>query len=165
MYLYVLDTIMIILGCDVGSRNWGYCIAEITKDKKEILEKGHWYLSEPNIQDRLYNLEKSLSSLILEYGVDTLALEAPYMKNSKAAMDMYFCTAINVLLAAKYELPLHRYSAAEVKKFTTGTGKAEKIHIQKSVTEFFNLEEKFKDSHSADACAVCITCFNKESVN
>lgn len=152
---------MIILGCDVGSRNWGYCVAEITKEKRVILEKGHLYLSENEIQYRMRNLQKVLESLIHEYGVDTLALEAPYMRNSKAAMDMYFCTAVQMLIAGWMDLPIYRYSAAEVKKSTTGTGKAEKVHIKKSVTEFFNLDETFKDSHSADACAVCITCFNK----
>lgn len=152
---------MKILGCDVGSRNWGYCVADISDSSKVILEKDHWYLKENKIEYRLKFLEENLSLLIEKYNVDTLALEAPYMRNSKSAMDIYFSTGINMYLAAKYSLPIHRYSAAEVKKETTGNGKAEKLHIQNSVTEFFDLSSKFKDSHSADACAVCITCYKK----
>jgi len=152
---------MIVLGIDPGAKNIGYCVA----NNQEILEKGHWYLKENDIGKRMVFLFDSFTDLIQKYKVEAIAYEKPFMNRGKYVMDIYYATAVIPFVAAIQKLPIYEYSPVTVKKESTGSAKAEKINIQAAVTKFFHLKEDFKDTHSADACAVCITHYAKTENN
>lgn len=153
---------MRVIAIDIGARHLGIAVCEITDTIRNILIKEHWHLKENKIELRLLDIEQRLSKLIKEFKVDSLAFEAPYMRqSSKTAMDLYFVSGVCAYTSAKHNLPLSRYSAAEVKLSAASTGRAEKLQVQNAVIKYFDLKEKFKDSHSADAVAVAITHYNK----
>jgi crossover junction endodeoxyribonuclease RuvC len=155
---------VIILSSDVGSRNWGFCVAKYLNDSVELLETSSWYLKEPKIGDRMTFLEKELSLLIEKYQVSNLVFEMPYMTRGSNTHDIYFCTGIIPLLGAKYNLPVTSYTAPEIKKRVTGSGKADKKDIELAVRKFFSLPDDFtfKSDHSSDSVAIGM-CYNSYS--
>ena len=153
----MIGIVLIILGIDPGSRNFGYAVC----NEKSILEKGHLILKDNDIGDRMIFIKNHLSKLVEKHKVTTMAYEKPFMRNGKYVMDIYYCSSVVPLVASTYKLPLFEYSPVSIKKDVTGISKAEKIHVQKAVGRYFSFSEEFKDSHSADACAVCITHLKK----
>ena len=157
---------MRILGLDVGSRNLGYSVCSFNDgDPDWLVLANSYYLSNPEIKDRLVFVESELSKLIHDYYIDVIAYEAPYMRNGKNAMGLYFVAGIITYLAGKFDLPLIALSPAAVKKTVTGTGKAEKKLVEKKVIEFLQPGTtdtiSFRDDHSSDAAAICITGYKK----
>ncbi len=158
---------MRILGLDVGSRNLGYSICSFNGgDPSWLILADSYYLSSPEIKDRLVFVEKNLRNLVDEYCVDMIAYEAPYMRNGKNAMGLYFVAGTISLVAGKCGLPLVPLSPATVKKTVTGTGKAEKKLVETKVIEFLqpgtNDTIDFSNDHASDAAAICITAYLKE---
>lgn len=156
---------MRILAVDVGSKNLGISVCSFNKDSNWLTLSKTYCLTNPEIKDRLVIVEKELDSIITNYLVELIAYEAPYMKNGKNAMGLYFVSGIITLLAGRYNLPIIALSPSSVKKEVTGTGKAEKKLVEQRVIEFFapNTSEKvsFDTDHASDAAAVAITAFKK----
>jgi len=153
---------MYILGFDVGSRNLGYSICNFTNEKPILVEANSEYLSDPKIENRLVYLHEKIDSLITEYPISTIGYEAPYMKiNNKSTMGLYFIAGLIVFKAAFHNLPVISLSAATVKKEVTGSGKAEKIQVEKAVLNYFQITKKFKTDHASDAAAICIATYKQ----
>lgn len=154
---------MLILGADVGSRNFGVCLIKINEEKKaSLLLEQTIYLKENPLQDRLVTLKKTLETIILEYKPTHISFEIPYVMGKNAAGLLYVC-GILMYLAGKYKLPICSYTATEVKKSVTGKGKAEKDLVESSVLNFLDEKDKvfFSSDHSSDAAAIALTYFLK----
>lgn len=157
---------MRILGVDIGSRNVGVSICSFNDGSPDwMILAESYYLSQPEIKDRLVFLKSKFSELVDEYCVDAIAYEAPYMNRGKNAMGIYFVSGITTYVAGLHNLPLVELSPKTVKKEVTGTGNAEKKLVESKVIEFFqpgtNSEIKFKTDHESDAVAICITGYRK----
>lgn len=61
-----------------------------------------------------------------------------------------------LLTAAKKRVPVYEFSPMQIKLIVTGSGKAEKIHVQKKIKSFFNLKELPKPDDAADALAIAL---------
>lgn len=160
-------TFLRILGLDVGSRNLGYSVCSFNGgDPNWLILADSYYLSSNEIKDRLVFVEKNLRNIIDEYYVDIIAYEAPYMRNGKNAMGLYFVAGMCHLIAGKAGLPIVSLSPAAVKKAVTGTGKAEKKLVESKVIEFLqpgtNDTITFDNDHASDAAAICITAYLKQ---
>ena len=161
---------MRILGVDVGSKNCGVSVVSFPENEKPwMILADSYYLSNPEIKDRLVFLEKELSGLVNDYCIDLIAYEAPYMQRSKNAMGLYFVAGMIVYIAGKYNLPVLPVSPQAVKKEVTGTGKAEKKLVEKKVIEFLQPGTSndifFKTDHASDAAAIAITGYRKNGTN
>ena len=155
---------MRILGIDVGSKNLGFAISSFS-EKNWLVIADSYCLTYPKIQDRLVFIEDAFSKLIEDYCVNVIAYEAPYMRNGKNAMGLYFVSGLITYLAGKYKLPLIALSPKTVKKEVTGTGNAEKKLVESKVLEFFqpgtDTPITFSTDHASDAAGCSIAAFNK----
>mgnify|MGYP001676915625 FL=1 len=55
------------------------------------------------------------------------------------------------MLAVKRWVEIQEFTPIELKKFITGTGKAEKILVQKTIMKLFRLQEMPEYNDAADA--------------
>jgi crossover junction endodeoxyribonuclease RuvC len=113
---------------------------------------------------RLQKLNNDLSKLIKEYKPEILAIERLYFfRNLKTAIPVSQACGVILLTAAKNKIPVRSFTPLEVKAAVAGHGWAEKELVQKNVKKMLNLKEIFKSDDAADALAIAITYYIKES--
>jgi crossover junction endodeoxyribonuclease RuvC len=156
---------MKILGFDVGSKNLGYSICEFEKERCSLLLAGTLVMTHPEISQRLVVANNLISNLIKDYSIEAIGYEAPYMNKGANAMGLYFVAGLINLKAGQFNLPVVPLSPATVKKEVTGSGKAEKVQVEKKVKEllqpFTSETISFNTDHESDAAAICITTSKK----
>ena len=163
---------MIILGIDPGTANIGYGIVRKIKKLKTKRQQRFRCLGYGLIQtdplfttpERLKKLNNELSGLIKKYRPEALAVENVYFfKNLKTAMKVSQAEGVIFLTAAKKKIPVYEFTPLQVKMAVTGYGRAEKPEVQKKIKTLLNLKEIPKSDDAADALAIAITYFIKET--
>lgn len=165
---------MRILGIDPGSINCGYgLIKTIIGYQSSVISRGNKnlaYLASGRIvlpaskplYARLRELYTSLVDVISEYMPDEIVIEKIFFaKGTKAALSLGHTRGVVLLSAAVSGIPIHEYSALEVKKATVGYGRADKSQVQKLVREILNIKHPLS-SDSADALALAICHANSK---
>ncbi len=169
---------MIIIGIDPGTATTGYGV--IRKGKSQTFPPRRTPKTKNNLQclgygliqtspaqataDRLKKLNNELSKLIKKYRPKVLAIENIYFfKNLKTAIPVSQAKGVILLTAAKNKIPVFQFTPLEVKLTVAGFGKAEKELIQKKIKRDLNLKELPKPDDAADALAVALTYFLKET--
>ncbi|MBI5212807.1 MAG: crossover junction endodeoxyribonuclease RuvC [Nitrospirae bacterium] len=164
---------MKILGIDPGSVNCGYgLIRKITPSLRYSGAPSLQYLSSGRIamqalkplHERLKELYVSLIDVISEYNPDEIAIEKIFFaKGIKAALSLGHTRGVALLSAAVFGIPIHEYSALEVKKATVGYGRADKNQVQKMVKQILGVN-RVLSADSADALAIAICHANMTNV-
>jgi len=161
---------MLILGIDPGTATTGYGLVEtnggsaLAVVKYGLIETG----KDGTPEKRLAIIHRQLTSIIDKYKPDVMAIEMLFFAtNAKTAMRVGQACGAIMLSAAHSHLPLVEYAPGKIKKTVTGSGRADKDAIQKSVREHLGAavrKVKGKKTHfdnTADALAVAI-CHIKE---
>jgi crossover junction endodeoxyribonuclease RuvC len=155
---------MIILGIDPGTATTGYGVvrekspSRKTKDNFQCLEYGA-IITKPTFAaaERLRQINNSLDKIIRKYRPEILVVENIFFfKNLKTAMPVSQAKGVILLTAAKKNVPVFELSPPQIKLLVTGSGKAEKIDVQKKIKSFFNLKEIPKPDDAADALAIAL---------
>jgi len=167
------DEGMKILGIDPGSVNCGYgLIRKITPALRYSGTPSLQYLSSGRIamqaskplHERLKELYVSLVDVISEYNPDEIAIEKIFFaKGIKAALSLGHTRGVALLSAAASGIPIHEYSALEVKKAVVGYGRADKNQVQKMVKQILGVN-RVLSADSADALAIAICHANMTNV-
>lgn len=160
-----------ILGIDPGINNLGWAILEYSKSTWE-----YWLLKSGIINSQNHSsngakyvyLQDSIFELMLANApIKQIALEEVfYYKNVKSANTTAGTIATMQMIAHHADLDIYMVNPQEAKKAATGSGKADKKAMIKSVNETLNAE--ITKSHEADAAAIAMAAIfheHKESVN
>jgi len=156
---------MIILGIDPGVATMGYGMVEVknlkrtTKNNFKCLGYGSIKTSPTmTMPERLKKINNELTKIIETHQPKIMAVENVYFfKNMKTAMPVSQAKGVIMLTAAKKNIPVHEFSPAQVKMLVTGSGKAEKIQVQKKIQSIFGLKDLHKSDDAADALAIALT--------
>jgi crossover junction endodeoxyribonuclease RuvC len=156
---------MIILGIDPGTATTGYGVVSVkslkskTKNNFKCLAYGAITTSpELSAPYRLRKIHEDLNKLLEIYQPEVLAVENIYFfRNLKTAMPVSQAKGVILLTAAKRNIPIKEFTPMQVKMMMTGSGKAEKIHVQNKVKSFLDLKEIPRPDDAADALAIAIT--------
>jgi len=106
---------------------------------------------------RLKRIFELFSEIIKEYRPDEVAVENVFFaKNARSSLLLGQARAAACLPALLAETPLHEYSALEVKKALTGSGRAEKSQVADMVCRLLSLKETPKPDDVTDSLAVAI---------
>ena len=119
---------MLVLGIDPGSRAAGYGLVAADGNRLTAIDYG--VVKPPPTKEsspRLKWIFNEFSKIVNEHGPDEIA-----------------------------DLPLHEYSALEVKKALTGSGRAEKSQVADMVCRLLALKETPKPDDVTDSLAVAI---------
>lgn len=149
-----------ILGIDPGTLLCGYGI--IASTGKDPLYVASGRISPPAskpLHYRLRSIYESLSDVIAQYRPDDVVVEKIFFaKGAKSALHLGHARGVALLAAASHDVPLHEFSALEVKKAVVGYGRAEKRQVQEMVKVILNIRIPLSpDSADALALALCYT--------
>lgn len=158
---------MIIFGIDPGTATTGYGVVKYQKSniKNQIFLVEYGCIVTPKEQEmplRLYSIQKDLSKLLRLHKPDCVVVEQLFFGvNSRTAMTVGQARGVVLSTAAGYRLPIFEYQGLHVKNILTGSGKADKKDIQKSVMKYLNKRKLKKPVNgflddAADALAVAI---------
>jgi crossover junction endodeoxyribonuclease RuvC len=149
---------MIILGIDPGSRITGYGI--ISKQGNRLIHIDNGAIFTQSAKDFPQRLEKifhGLAGIIAQYRPEAVAIENVFVaKNAQSALKLGQARGAAIVAAVCVGLPVHEYTAMQVKQAVVGSGRAEKLQVQHMIKALLNLPEVAQeDASDALAVAVC----------
>lgn len=147
-----------ILGIDPGLRLTGYAVLEIQPRAPALCEAGVLRGGEGSLDDRLLTLHQGLVELIDQYQPAAMAVEQLYAhyKHPRTAIIMGHARGVMLLAAGLRHVKTFSYSATQIKKLISGTGRAGKDQVQRTVAQELGLAEPPEPSDVADAIAVAL---------
>jgi len=150
-----------ILGVDPGSIMCGYGL--VISNGKDACHVASGRISAPAsrpLHYRLRSIYESLLEIIRDHRPDDIVVEKIFFaKGAKAALSLGHARGIVLLAAATENIPLHEFSALEVKKAVVGYGRAEKRQVQEMVKLILNIRGTLH-ADSADALALALCHMN-----
>lgn len=157
---------MRILGVDPGLSAMGCGLIEKSARGLALLA-GETIKTSPQLAfpDRLRRLYEEVARVIQTHRPDVLVMEKPiYCQNMKTALTLGQAGGMAILAAAEAGVELVEFTPLEVKKATTGKGRATKEQVQKMVRVLLGLKAAPADEHISDAlaCAVCYAHSEKQ---
>lgn len=157
---------MIILGIDPGTASTGYGVIKTNGKKLVKFLACDVIRTTPDLKrgDRLKKIHNELSKIIKKYQPRVLAIENVFFfKNLKTALAVSQAEGAIFLLAAKKKLPIFEFTPPQVKLTITGDGRADKKIVQKKIVKLLRLKEAPTSDDAADALAIALTYYIKES--
>jgi crossover junction endodeoxyribonuclease RuvC len=150
-----------VLGIDPGSIICGYGL--VKSDGKDARYVASGRISSPAsrpLHQRLRGIYESLVEIIREHRPDHIVVERIFFaKGAKAALSLGHARGVVLLAAAVENVPLHEFTALEVKKAVVGYGRAEKAQVQEMVKLILNIRGGLH-ADSADALALALCHLN-----
>ena len=167
---------MVIFGVDPGTATTGYGVVRHRKSdvgsRIELIEYGCIVTpKEHEMPLRLYSIQKELKGLLRRFNPDCVVVEQLFFGiNSRTAMTVGQARGVVLSTAAGYRLPVFEYQGLHVKYTLTGSGRADKKEIQKSVMKYLGKRKLAKPLNgylddAADALAVAICHVIKTNLN
>jgi len=149
----------IILGIDPGTQIMGYGI--IHKKNKELKMINMGVVKLTSIQDHYEKLSKIYErtiSLIDEYYIDELSIEAPfYGKNVQSMLKLGRAQGVVMAAAISKSVPVFEYSPRKIKQSITGKGSASKEQVLGMLQSILKIHEapEYLDASDGLAVAMC----------
>jgi crossover junction endodeoxyribonuclease RuvC len=146
---------MVVLGIDPGTANTGYGV--VTRGRQLAALDGGVIRASGELEERLCVIHERVGALIAQYRVDAVAVEDIYFgANARSAFAVGQARGVVLLAAAQAGLPCVSYTPQQVKASVCGSGRADKLQVQRMVQTLLSLTELPRPDHAADALAVAI---------
>ena len=149
---------MRVLGIDPGTAATGYGIVEEREGSLHAIRFGA--ITSPAslpFAQRLLRIHRDLRTLLTDLRPDCAAVEAVFFaRNVQSALRLGQARGVVLLALAEAGIPIHEYSALEVKKAVTSYGQAQKDQVQRMVQMLLRLSEAPHPADAADALAIAI---------
>jgi crossover junction endodeoxyribonuclease RuvC len=150
---------MRILGIDPGLQTTGYGILRAEQRRLSIVEAGI-IRARPDqpLADRLRELFDGLCDLMEAAKPDVAAIEELYSHydRPKTAILMGHARGVLMLAVGRGGIPIHSYSATQIKRILTGNGRAPKDQVQTAVARQLQLPQIPEPPDVADALAAAM---------
>lgn len=148
---------MIILGIDPGSRITGYGIIKSIKQQQQYLASGCIKITSNDWGYRLKQIYDDLLQIITQYKPQQVSIEKIFVhKNPSSALKLGQARGAAIVAAATIGIPIHEYSARQIKQAVVGFGNADKKQVQSMVQTILSLDKKpQEDASDALAIAMC----------
>lgn len=148
---------MRILGIDPGSRLTGFGILELDGTQARYITSGCIRTGSGRLPQRLKAIVEGVAELIDTHQPDEMAIEKVFMnRNADSALKLGQARGAAISAIVVRDLPVHEYSANEIKQAIVGRGHADKTQIQFMVKNLLNLPALPQaDAADALACALC----------
>lgn len=148
-----------ILGIDPGLNITGYGVIDIAPTGVSIVEAGVVRgKTRGDVPARVLEIHEGITDVITSLKPTVMAMEELYSHydRPKTAIIMGHARGVLCLAAAQNELPLKHYSATQIKKILTGSGRAPKNQMQDSIRRELGLSDVPEPADVADALAVAL---------
>lgn len=149
---------MRVLGIDPGTAATGYGVVEEREGGLHAVRFGA--ITSPArlpFAQRLLRIYRELRTLLTDIRPDCAAVEAVFFaRNVQSALRLGQARGVALLALAEAGIPIHEYSALEIKQAVTSYGQAQKAQVQAMVRLLLHLPEAPHPADAADALAVAI---------
>lgn len=158
----------IILSIDPGYERLG--IALMSKDTHGKIELIHSECFKTSAQDvftdRLLIIGKHITHIIETYKPICLAIENLFLQsNQKTVMKVSETRGVLLYIARSLGLRIYEFTPLQIKSIVTGSGKSDKISVQKMVTiqvpQIKNKHNIVDDEYDAIACGLVYFALEK----
>jgi len=148
-----------ILGVDPGLNVTGYGVLEASGGEVGLCEAGIIRpAARQSLSARLAELHQGIAEVIGQFHPAVMALEELYShyQRPRTAILMGHARGVICLAAAQAGIPVVHYSATQIKKVLTGSGRASKQQVQRAVQWELSLASLPDPPDVADALAIAI---------
>ena len=148
-----------ILGIDPGLNITGYGVIDVAPTGVSVVEAGVVRgKTRGDVPARVLEIYDGITDVITSLKPNVMAMEELYShyERPKTAIIMGHARGVLCLAAAQNQLPLNHYSATQIKKILTGSGRAPKNQMQESIRRELGLSEVPEPADVADALAVAL---------
>jgi crossover junction endodeoxyribonuclease RuvC len=157
--------VSLTIGIDPGSRITGYGLVESRRGEIVYVASGVIRAGTSSAGgERLHAIKEGLDEVIERYRPTALAVEDVFMaKNPKSTLTLGEVRGVVFLAAAEAGIPVHEYSAREVKSCVVGAGGAHKSQVAAMVTRILRFDHEPETEDESDAVAVAFCHAVRES--
>jgi len=158
-----------ILGVDPGLNVTGYGVLSHQEKHNgcRLLEAGivRGSDSRTNLADRLQAIHCGIVEVIEQCHPSVMAVEKlfSHYQRPRTAILMGHARGVICLAAGLHNIPLVGYSATQVKRILTGSGRAPKQQVQQAIQRELGLPEVPQPADVADALAIALCHFHLDS--
>jgi len=150
-----------ILGVDPGLRITGYGVLERTGQQPIVREAGIIRTADDaatDLANRVLSVYNGIAEVIAQYRPEVVVVEQLYAhyKHPRTAILMGHARGAILLAAAQHKVPVVNYSATRIKKTVTGSGRAGKDQVQRTIQRELNLARIPEPADVSDALAVAL---------
>jgi crossover junction endodeoxyribonuclease RuvC len=149
---------MIVMGIDPGLGASGWAVVSGDGEARSLLASGAIRTKpEDAMAGRLLLICDSVRELVGTHHPDEVAIEDVFLaKDARAAFALGQARGAAMVGAALQGLPVHSYTALQVKQSVTGNGHASKEQVGYMVRLLLHLKEALHPADSADAAAIAL---------
>jgi crossover junction endodeoxyribonuclease RuvC len=148
-----------ILGVDPGLNITGYGVLDTTRQRFQLHEAGVVRGGcRTDLAGRVQSIHQGICEIIESCRPHVLALEELYShyQRPRTAILMGHARGVICLAAASRSIPVVGYSATQVKRILTGSGRAPKSQVQEAIQRELRLHDLPRPPDVADALAIAI---------
>lgn len=150
---------MRILGIDPGLNITGYGVLEADGGRLQLCEAGVVRgKSRGSLTKRLMEIHDGVADVIASLKPDVMSLEELYSHYARprTAILMGHARGVICLAATKADVPVKHYSATQIKRILTGSGRASKSQVQRAIQRELALSAVPDPPDVADALAIAL---------
>jgi crossover junction endodeoxyribonuclease RuvC len=151
-----------ILGVDPGLQVTGYAVLDASPHQPVVREAGIIRSTEgrgaADMAQRLRSLYDGMEEVIAQFRPRVVVVEQLYAHydHPRTAILMAHARGVIFLAAAQHDLPVISYNATRIKKSITGSGRASKDQVQRTVQRELGLARLPDPPDVADALAAAL---------
>lgn len=146
----------VILGIDPGSRVTGFGVISQVNHKVYYVASGCIRMDTKFFPERLHKIYRGIEEVIILHKPDQVSIEQVFMaKNPDSALKLGHARGAAIVAAVNKGLPVHEYSARQIKQAVVGKGGADKQQVQHMVMALLKLD-KMPQADAADALAAAL---------
>ena len=146
-----------MLGIDPGSRITGFGVVSLDAGVVSYVASGCIRTGSGSFMERLKIIFEGVAEVIARYTPETVVVEKVFMaRNADSALKLGQARGAAVCAALQRALPVHEYTALQIKQAVVGHGHAQKTQVQHMVRALLSLDAlPPADAADALACALC----------
>ncbi|MGH1360632.1 MAG: crossover junction endodeoxyribonuclease RuvC [Burkholderiaceae bacterium] len=146
-----------MLGIDPGLRRTGFGVIQSRNGRCAYLGSGVIRTGQASVAERLGIIYQGITEIIGQYHPTESAIEKVFVNvNPQTTLLLGQARGAAMTALVMGQLPVHEYTALQLKKTVTGHGHADKRQVQAMVKRLLALPaEPSEDAADALACALC----------
>jgi crossover junction endodeoxyribonuclease RuvC len=151
------------LGSDPGLSPTGYALLERSKKGPILIEAGVIRsTTKLSLAERVHEIGDSMRELFNDFQPQVMAIEQVFslIRNPKSALLMAHARGVILFMAADRGVPVVHFTATQVKRMLTGSGRAPKAQIQHAVKRELGLKQILEPNDVADASAIALCLYH-----
>jgi len=147
------------LGIDPGLNRTGYAVFE-RSSRGPVLCEGGVIRSTPKLSlaERVLEIGQGVREVLVQFQPSVMAIEQVFstVQFPKTALLMAHARGAILFSAAEQNVPVVHYTARQIKRLLTGSGKATKDQMQHAIRNELRLKALLEPNDVADAAAVAL---------